>query len=79
MECCPGTKCQVTVHYIPIIDLIIFLLSEETDTSKLRQMESEMGCVVNTSHVVSIRIGNNQLLSFPCTRFTGPYNSVLFS
>jgi hypothetical protein len=43
--------CQVTVHYIPIIDLIIFFISE-----RIISLENG-GCVVITSHVV---FKNNQ-------------------
>ena len=60
--------CQVTVHYIPIIDLIIFLLSGRTFSrvtdkplNKLRVIWNYVkGCVVITSHVVFIYLKNNQ-------------------
>ena len=61
-------SCQVTVHYVPNIDLIIFLLSGRTFSrvtdkplNKLRVIWNYVkGCVVITSHVVFIYLKNNQ-------------------
>jgi hypothetical protein len=60
--------CKVTVHYIPIIDLIIFLSSGRTFSrvtdkplNKLKVIWNYVkGCVVITSHVVFIYLKNNQ-------------------
>ncbi len=55
----------------------VFFRITDNPQTQTNYWSENRGCVVITSHIVKfIYLKNNQELFFPCTSFTGPYNSV---
>jgi len=66
--------CLITVHCMPIIDLINVCYPSNFEQLHLKW--ELKGCVIITSHVVFLLFEKQQVTNFPSTSFTDPHNSV---